>query len=155
MLSKEGFRRKLVHKRDLEKNGWEAGRRERAVKPVILSIRQQETGERIRRMMEACGYTVKDIQSACSFMNPQAVYRWLRGDALPSVENLLILSRVLRTDIESLLVIEEQSTEAPWMGRLRTGEQRTEEQVILLGEFSGSLQGDSGGQTEEDFEIAC
>ena len=98
------------------------------MKPIVLSISLQETGKRIRDLMVASGYTVKDIQIACSFMNPQAIYRWMRGEALPSVENLVILSRVLKTDVESLLVIKEQEADACWM---------------------------YDECTEEDFDIAC
>lgn len=81
------------------------------MRPIRLVIKPKETGVRIRTLMEDRGYQVKDLQIACDFMNPQAVYRWLRGDALPSLENLLILSRVLNIGIEDLLVIEERNDE--------------------------------------------
>ena len=40
------------------------------------------------------------------FENPQAVYKWMSGKSLPSLDNLIILSRILNTSIESILVID-------------------------------------------------
>ena len=50
------------------------------------------------------GYSVRDIQEMMGFESPRAVYKWLAGDSLPTVDNLLILSRILHTNMESILV---------------------------------------------------
>ena len=76
------------------------------MEPVYLSIQQKATGERIRDLLKRHGYTVKDIQEVMGFENPQAVYKWLSGKSLPSIDNFLILSRVLHTNIEDILVID-------------------------------------------------
>jgi len=76
------------------------------MKPIYLSIQQKATGNRIKRLLQENGYTVKDIQEVMGFENPQAVYKWLSGRSLPSLDNLLILSRVLHTSIEDILVID-------------------------------------------------
>lgn len=77
------------------------------MKPIYLSIQQKETGENIRRLLKTNGYTVKDVQEVMGFENPQAVYKWLSGKSLPSLENLLILSKLLNISIENILVIDE------------------------------------------------
>lgn len=76
------------------------------MKPIYLSIQQKATGERIRELLLNHGYTVKDIQEVMGFENPQAIYKWLSGKSLPSLDNLLILSKVLHTSIEDILVID-------------------------------------------------
>ena len=76
------------------------------MKAVYISISQKETGRRIRQMTADRGYSVKDIQEAMGFENPQAVYKWMSGKSLPSLDNLIILSRILNTSIESILVID-------------------------------------------------
>lgn len=76
------------------------------MKPIYLSIQQKATGERIRELLLKYGYSVKDIQEVMGFENPQAVYKWLSGKSLPSLDNLLILSKVLHTSIEDILVID-------------------------------------------------
>ena len=76
------------------------------MKPIYLSIQQQATGNRIRELLLKNGYSVKDIQEVMGFENPQAVYKWISGRSLPSLDNFLILSKVLHTSIEDILVID-------------------------------------------------
>lgn len=74
--------------------------------PMYLSIQQEKTGNRIRELLKQNGYSVRDIQEAMGFENPQAIYKWLSGRSLPSLDNFLILSRILHTSIESILVVD-------------------------------------------------
>ena len=76
------------------------------MEPIYLSIQQKETGSRIKSLLRESGYTVRDIQNAMGFENPQAVYKWISGKYLPSLDNFLILSRLLNTSIEDILVID-------------------------------------------------
>ena len=76
------------------------------MEPIYLSIQQKETGSRIKSLLRESGYTVRDIQNAMGFENPQAVYKWISGKCLPSLDNFLILSRLLNTSIEDILVID-------------------------------------------------
>ena len=46
------------------------------MEPIYLSIQQKETGSRIKSLLRESGYTVRDIQNAMGFENPQAVYKW-------------------------------------------------------------------------------
>ena len=46
------------------------------MQPMYVSIQQKETGNRIKRLLKENGYTVKDVQGAMGFENPQAVYKW-------------------------------------------------------------------------------
>lgn len=74
--------------------------------PIYLSIRLKETGDRIKNLIKARGYTVRDVQGAMGFENPQAIYKWMAGRTLPSLDNLIILSRILHTKMEDILVID-------------------------------------------------
>ena len=76
------------------------------MKPIYLSIEQKETGKHIKQLLEEHGYAVKDVQSVMGFENPQAIYKWLSGRSLPSLDNFLILSRLLHTSIEDILVLD-------------------------------------------------
>ena len=60
----------------------------------------------MRQLIREKGYSVREIQEAMGFENPQAVYKWLSGKSLPSLDNFLILSRVLHTSIEDILVVD-------------------------------------------------
>ena len=76
------------------------------MEPMYLSIQQKETGRQIKRLLSEHGYTVKDVQIVMGFENPQAVYKWISGKSLPSSDNFIILSRLLHTSIEDILVID-------------------------------------------------
>jgi transcriptional regulator with XRE-family HTH domain len=76
------------------------------MEPIYLSISQKETGRHIKQLLKENEYSVKDIQCAMGFENPQAIYKWISGKALPSLDNILILSRLLHTNIEDILVID-------------------------------------------------
>ena len=73
---------------------------------MYLSIQQEETGRKIKKLLFENGYTVKDVQSARGFENPQSIYKWISGKSLPSLDNFIILSRLLHTSIEDILVID-------------------------------------------------
>lgn len=77
--------------------------------PICLSIKQEETGKRIKQLLQDHGYKVKDIQGAMGFETSQVVYKWLSGKSLPSLDNFVILSRLLNTSIEDILVIDGDS----------------------------------------------
>ncbi len=66
------------------------------------------TGRSIERHRKAANLSVRDLQTYFGFEYPQAVYKWQRGECLPSVDNLLALARLLRVRMEDLLVYEDQ-----------------------------------------------
>ena len=76
------------------------------MQPIYLSIQPEETGKRIKQLLTEQGYTIRDIQGAFGFENPQAIYKWISGKSLPSIDNFVILSRLLHTSIDNILVID-------------------------------------------------
>lgn len=73
---------------------------------MYQSIDQAKTGLILKMMLKAAGYDVKYIQEYLHFSCPQSIYRWFRGKALPSVENLCALSKLLGVHMEDLLVLQ-------------------------------------------------
>ena len=76
------------------------------MEPLYLSIQQKATGKQIKKLLSEKGYTVKDVQRVMGFENPQAIYKWISGKSLPSLDNFVILSRLLHTSIEDILVVD-------------------------------------------------
>ena len=62
------------------------------------------TGAHIKELMDAREVTVQDVQKAMGLTAPQAVYRWLKGSNMPSVDNLYALSRYLDVQMEDVIV---------------------------------------------------
>ena len=73
-----------------------------AVKERCIDL--QLTGGLLRLRIRRAGLTVKQIQKALGLECPQSIYRWLSGQALPSVENLYLLHQILECSMENLLV---------------------------------------------------
>ena len=69
--------------------------------PMINTV---ATGQNINRMRIGAGMTVRDMQEVFGFTTPQAIYKWMRGEAIPSVDNLVILSELFDTAIDEILV---------------------------------------------------
>lgn len=70
--------------------------------PVINMV---ATGQNITRLRKQAGLSVAKLQQIFGFTTPQAIYKWQRGTALPTVDNLVILAAVFNTNINNILVI--------------------------------------------------
>ncbi len=64
------------------------------------------TGENINRMRIEAGFSVRDIQEVFGFATPQAVYKWIHGTALPTIDNLVILASVLGVTMDEIIVVD-------------------------------------------------
>ncbi len=72
--------------------------------PVIDLI---ATGKNIKRIRETSGISVRDIQNILGFTNPQAIYKWQKGECLPTIDNLVILAAVLGVTVDEILVTDD------------------------------------------------
>lgn len=81
-------------------------------KPVFVSIDLILTGQRIRSVIFGSGYSVREIQEILNLACPQSVYRWMHGYALPTVDNLYMLSKLFDVPMEDLLVVKVQADES-------------------------------------------
>ena len=68
------------------------------------SVDLHMTGKLLRTRLDRAGLSVKQVQKVLGLECPQSIYRWLSGQALPSVENLYVLHRVLSCSMEDLIV---------------------------------------------------
>ena len=64
------------------------------------------TGQNINRMRMEAGFTVKDMQAVFGFATPQAIYKWIHGTAMPSIDNLVILAAVLGVTMDEIIVVD-------------------------------------------------
>ena len=73
----------------------------------IPVIDMTATGINITRMRINAGLTVKDLQDVFGFSPPQAIYKWQRGTALPTVDNLVVLATVFGVRIDDILIFQD------------------------------------------------
>ena len=55
-------------------------------------IAQQRTGQKLKIMFKLADYDVKYIQEYLNLSCPQPIYRWFKGQNLPTVEKFYALS---------------------------------------------------------------
>lgn len=78
------------------------------------TINMVATGENITRIRKKAGLSVRDIQNVFGFATPQAIYKWQHGDALPAIDNLVILAMIFDVTIDEIIVVEEAGTLQVW-----------------------------------------
>ena len=71
---------------------------------AYLVIDLAATGDNIRRLRMARGLTVRDLQSYFGFAEPRAIYKWQKGETLPTVDNLYALGALFEVPLEQILI---------------------------------------------------
>lgn len=68
----------------------------------------QATGSNIKRLRRRNEYSVAQLQEFFGFEYPNAIYKWQKGESLPTVDNLLALSVLFRVSMNEILVYQDQ-----------------------------------------------
>jgi len=63
----------------------------------------EATGNRIRQLRKERNLSVNDVCEALN-VSAQALGKWQQGKCLPSIDNLLALSRLFQTQIDDIIV---------------------------------------------------
>lgn len=108
--------------------------------PVIDMV---ETGRNIHFLRQQAGLSVTDVQDYFGFDQPQAIYKWERGETLPSVDNLYALSSLLGEPMKNILV----PTSYTVYSRFRGHNQNRKERVKLARERREEKKQDRGGDS--------
>ena len=69
--------------------------------PIIDMVR---TGANITALRKDRNISVKSLQELMGFNTPQAIFKWQRGDSLPSLDNLVILADLFGVSISEIVV---------------------------------------------------
>ena len=72
------------------------------MKPHII-IDVAATGRQIKSLMEAQGYTVKDLCGELKLASVQSIYAWFQGRNLPTVDNLYALSAMFHVPMDIIV----------------------------------------------------
>lgn len=69
------------------------------------NINMDKTGENIKKFRLDSGLSVKEIQNIFGFGTPNAIYKWQKGNSLPTVDNLVVLAKIFKCSIDDILVL--------------------------------------------------
>ncbi len=64
------------------------------------------TGAKINLLRKKANISVKEIQEVFGFESPQAIYKWIHGKNLPTVDNLIILAEIFNVTVDDILSID-------------------------------------------------
>ena len=95
----------------------------------LPTIDMSATGENILRLRINAGLTVKQLVDIFGAITPQAVYKWQKGEALPTLDNLVVLSKVFGVPMDEIVVVA-QSYSAPCiLGAVTSDEEREDDDI--------------------------
>ena len=71
--------------------------------PLVNTV---ATGQNIDRLRIAAGMSVKDMQMVFGFATPQAIYKWIHGTSMPTIDNLVILAAMFGVTMDEIVAVE-------------------------------------------------
>ena len=77
---------------------------------LVPVVDMKQTGQKIASLRVQRGFSVRDPQNMLGFATPQSIYKWQRGETLPTVENLVALACILSVSIDDILASECRTT---------------------------------------------
>ena len=69
-------------------------------------INQVKTGKNIKRIAKEKGLSADKIRDLLGICDRSNVYKWFRGEVLPTVDNLLAISILFGVTINEMLIVE-------------------------------------------------
>lgn len=71
---------------------------------IMLVVDTVATGNNIGVLRDKNGLTNSDIAKALGFTTKNAIYKWLNGLSMPSLDNLVGLSEIFKLSVDDILV---------------------------------------------------
>ena len=71
---------------------------------TIPAVDIKGTGARINDLRKQAGMSVRDVQDILGLGSVQAIYKWISGKSLPTIDNLVVLSVVWNVSLDDIIV---------------------------------------------------
>ena len=65
------------------------------------------TGRNIERLRRRAGLSVRAMQESFGFSSPQAIYKWQRGECMPTLDNIVALAAVFGVTVDEIIIFQE------------------------------------------------
>ena len=73
---------------------------------LVPVVDMKLTGQNIASLRIKRGISVREMQHLLGFTTPQSIYKWQRGETLPTIENLAALAYILDVAMDDILAVE-------------------------------------------------
>ena len=74
---------------------------------LISVVDMKLTGQNIASLRALRGISVRELQEMLGIATPQAIYKWQRGTALPTIDNLVVLAAALDVTLDEIIVYQQ------------------------------------------------
>ena len=68
------------------------------------TIDMTATGRNIERLLKEKNISVSELTRSLGFSTTNAVYKWIRGETLPTLDNLVSLSVIIDVSIDEIII---------------------------------------------------
>ncbi len=73
----------------------------------MIAISLEKTGENIKQKVQDREISIPALSKKLGGVSTQAIYKWFRGECLPSLDNLFLLKEILDLEsIEELVIVD-------------------------------------------------
>lgn len=69
----------------------------------MITVDTVKTGQNIKTIIRQKGMKIADIQSAFGFNTPQAIYKWFRGDSMPTIDNIVMMTEIFGVRMDEII----------------------------------------------------
>ena len=69
----------------------------------MTTVDTVQTGQNIKTIIRQKGMKIADIQSAFGFNTPQAIYKWFRGDSMPTIDNIVMMTEIFGVRMDEIV----------------------------------------------------
>ena len=69
----------------------------------MVTFDMEKTGRKIKEIRKRSGMTIRQVQEACG-ISAAAVCKWQNGQAMPTLDNLIILADLWDVKMDDLIV---------------------------------------------------
>lgn len=73
----------------------------------MIKVDYIASGRKIKAQMSISGMSADEVTQALGYSDRSTVYRWLRGETMPSYENLVNLAILFKCKIKDLVAYED------------------------------------------------
>ena len=78
---------------------------------LVPVVDMKLTGKNIAALRKQRGISVRELQEMLGFATPQSIYKWQRGETLPTIENLIALSCIFSVPVDEIIASECRKTD--------------------------------------------
>ena len=74
---------------------------------MVCGIDMEATGKKLDDLRRERNLSIRDIQHYFGFSTSYVVWKWMHGQSLPTIDNLVVLADLYKCKVDDMLVCEQ------------------------------------------------